>query len=87
VSSFRYFALGESLGGVRALACLPCRMTRASLPPETRAALGLSDTLIRLSTGCESPRDLVEDVETALDRLGAQQDADVRQVRPADSLT
>ena len=42
-------------------------MTHASIPAETRATLGLSETLIRLSTGCESPRDLVNDVETALD--------------------
>jgi cystathionine gamma-lyase len=71
VSSFRYFALGESLGGVRALVCLPCKMTHASIPPETRAELGLSDTLIRLSPGCESPRDLVADLTSGLDRLGA----------------
>jgi cystathionine gamma-lyase len=71
VSSFRYFALGESLGGVRALVCLPCKMTHASIPPETRAELGLSDTLIRLSPGCESARDLVADITAGLDRLGA----------------
>jgi cystathionine beta-lyase/cystathionine gamma-synthase len=70
-SSLRYFALGESLGGVRALICVPCRMTHASIPPETRAELGLSDTLIRLSPGCEHPRDLVEDLVEGLDRLGA----------------
>lgn len=70
VSSFKLFALGESLGGVRALVCLPCRMTQASIPPETRAELGLSDTLVRLSTGCESPRDLVRDLTDGLDRLG-----------------
>jgi cystathionine beta-lyase/cystathionine gamma-synthase len=53
-------------------------MTHASIPAETRAALGLSDTLIRLSPGCESPRDLVRDVLEGLDRLGspaATQDA------------
>jgi len=71
VSSLRYFALGESLGGVRALVCLPCKMTHASIPPETRRALGLSDTLIRLSPGCESPRDLVQDIASGLDALGA----------------
>ena len=71
VSSLKYFALGESLGGVRALVCLPCKMTHASIPPETRAALGLSDTLIRLSPGCESPRDLVKDVVETLDRVPA----------------
>jgi cystathionine beta-lyase/cystathionine gamma-synthase len=71
VSSRRYFALGESLGGVRALVCLPCKMTHASIPPETRRALGLSDTLIRLSPGCESPRDLVGDLVEGLDALGS----------------
>jgi cystathionine beta-lyase/cystathionine gamma-synthase len=71
VASFRYFALGESLGGVRALVCLPCRMTHASIPPETRRDLGLSDTLIRLSPGCESPGDLAADVTEALNRIPA----------------
>ena len=75
VSSLEYFALGESLGGVRALVCLPCKMTHASIPAETRHALGLSDTLVRLSPGCESARDLVRDLVSGLDRLGA--------VRPA----
>jgi len=70
-SSLTYFALGESLGGVRSLICLPCRMTHASIPAETRAELGLSDTLIRLSPGCEGTKDLVADILGALDRLGA----------------
>jgi cystathionine beta-lyase/cystathionine gamma-synthase len=70
VSSLQYFALGESLGGVRALVCLPCRMTHASIPAETRAELGLSDTLIRLSPGCESPKDLVRDITDGLEKLG-----------------
>ena len=73
VSSLRYFALGESLGGVRALVCLPCKMTHASIPPETRAELGLSDTLIRLSPGCEHPKDLVADITVGLERLGVAQ--------------
>ena len=71
VSSLEFFALGESLGGVRSLICLPCRMTHASIPAATRAELGLSDTLIRLSPGCESPRDLVRDLIGGLDRGGA----------------
>jgi cystathionine gamma-lyase len=69
VASLEFFALGESLGGVRSLICLPCRMTHASIPAATRAELGLSDTLIRLSPGCESPRDLVGDLVSALDRV------------------
>jgi cystathionine beta-lyase/cystathionine gamma-synthase len=69
VSSLTYFALGESLGGVRSLVCLPCKMTHASIPAETRAELGLSDTLIRLSPGVEHPRDLVGDLVAKLDAL------------------
>ncbi len=65
-SSRRYFALGESLGGVKALICHPATMTHASIPPEARAELGLSDTLIRLSPGCEDSEDLVEDLVQGL---------------------
>ena len=70
VSSLRFFALGESLGGVRALVCLPAKMTHASIPADVRHSLGLADTLIRLSPGCEHPRDLVADLVNGLDRLG-----------------
>ncbi|HXW56519.1 MAG TPA: aminotransferase class I/II-fold pyridoxal phosphate-dependent enzyme [Candidatus Cybelea sp.] len=65
-SSRRYFTLGESLGGVKALLCHPATMTHASIPAEARAELGLSDTLIRLSPGCENSEDLVEDLSEGL---------------------
>jgi cystathionine gamma-synthase/cystathionine gamma-lyase len=68
VSNRRFFALAESLGGVKSLVCHPARMTHASIPPDARAALGLSDTLVRLSPGCEHHRDLVADL---LEGLGA----------------
>ncbi len=71
VSSLRYFALGESLGGVKALVCHPARMTHASIPADARAALGLSDTLVRLSPGCENAKDLVEDLLDGLARVEA----------------
>lgn len=61
-SSRRYFALAESLGGVKSLICHPAAMTHASIPPEARAELGLSDMLLRLSPGCENHEDLVEDL-------------------------
>jgi len=69
VSSLRYFTLGESLGGVKALVCHPATMTHASIPQEARAELGLSDTLIRLSPGCENAEDLVDDLIEGLARL------------------
>ncbi|HEX5474416.1 MAG TPA: PLP-dependent aspartate aminotransferase family protein [Vicinamibacterales bacterium] len=71
VSSRRLFALGESLGGVKALLCHPARMTHASIPADERAKLGLSETLVRLSPGCEHPRDLVADLVAGLDAVAA----------------
>ena len=69
VSSRRLFTLGESLGGVKALICHPATMTHASIPAEARAELGLSDSLIRLSPGCESAEDLVDDLLEGLREL------------------
>ncbi|MGD0963426.1 MAG: aminotransferase class I/II-fold pyridoxal phosphate-dependent enzyme [Candidatus Acidiferrales bacterium] len=68
-SSRRFFALGESLGGVKALICHPATMTHASIPAEARAELGLSDSLLRLSPGCESSEDLVEDLLEGLEHV------------------
>lgn len=68
-SSRRYFTLGESLGGVKALLCHPATMTHASIPADARAELGLSDTLIRLSPGCENAEDLVEDLVEGLEQV------------------
>ena len=69
VSSREYFTLAESLGGVKSLLCHPATMTHASIPPEARAELGLSDTLIRLSPGCENSQDLVDDLLEGLAEL------------------
>jgi cystathionine beta-lyase/cystathionine gamma-synthase len=81
VSTRRLFALGESLGSVKSLLCHPARMTHASIPAEERAKLGLSDTLIRLSTGCEHPRDLVADLLAGLDAVaGARAESQARPV-------
>ncbi|NHA15019.1 cystathionine gamma-synthase [Thioalkalivibrio sp. XN279] len=60
------FTLAESLGGVESLVNHPAIMTHASVPPETRARLGISDTLIRLSVGVEDCADLLADLEHAL---------------------
>ena len=60
------FALAESLGGVESLIEHPAIMTHASVPPEQRAALGISDTLVRLSVGVEEVEDQIDDLENAL---------------------
>jgi cystathionine gamma-lyase len=66
VSGRRWFALGESLGGVKSLISHPARMTHASIPADRRAALGLSDALIRLSPGIEHADDLIADLVEGL---------------------
>jgi len=60
------FTLAESLGGVESLVDHPAIMTHASVPPEARAKLGISDSLVRLSIGIEDVPDLVADLEDAL---------------------
>ena len=66
----RIFALAESLGGVESLIEHPAIMTHASVPAEQRAALGISDSLIRLSVGIEDVADLKQDLEQALASVG-----------------
>ena len=60
------FALAESLGGVESLIEHPAIMTHASIPPDIRATLGISDGLVRLSVGVEEVDDLIADLRQAL---------------------
>jgi len=60
------FTLAESLGGVESLVDHPAIMTHASVPPDARAKLGISDSLVRLSIGIEDAADLVADLKSAL---------------------
>lgn len=62
----RLFTLAESLGGVESLIEHPAIMTHASIPADQRKALGISDTLIRLSVGIEDCSDLISDLSSAL---------------------
>jgi cystathionine gamma-lyase len=66
----RVFALAESLGGVESLVNHPAIMTHASVPAATRARLGISDSLVRLSVGIEDCEDLLADLEQALAGAG-----------------
>jgi cystathionine beta-lyase/cystathionine gamma-synthase len=62
----KLMALAESLGGVETLICHPASMTHASVPPERRAAIGLTDSMVRISAGVEDPQDLIDDLAQAL---------------------
>uniref|UniRef100_A0A671E2S7 Cystathionine gamma-lyase n=2 Tax=Rhinolophus ferrumequinum TaxID=59479 RepID=A0A671E2S7_RHIFE len=66
LKNLKLFTLAESLGGYESLAELPAIMTHASVPKSQRDALGISDTLIRLSVGLEDKEDLIEDIDQAL---------------------
>ena len=63
------FSLAESLGGVESLIEHPALMTHGSIPPDQRAALGIDDTLVRLSVGVEDIDDLREDLAVALEQI------------------
>jgi cystathionine gamma-lyase len=63
------FALAESLGGVESLINHPALMTHASVPKEQREALGVSDSLVRLSVGVEDLRDLIDDLQFAFEAI------------------
>jgi cystathionine beta-lyase/cystathionine gamma-synthase len=67
LNSVRLLALAESLGGVETLISHPSTMTHASVPAERRAALGITDGLVRISAGIEDIEDLTEDLGQALD--------------------
>ena len=62
----RLMALAESLGGVETLVCHPASMTHASVPAERRREIGLTDSMVRISTGIEDPADLIDDLRQAL---------------------
>lgn len=66
LENLKVFTLAESLGAVESLAESPAIMTHASVAKETRDALGISDSLIRLSVGIEGLPDLIKDIDQAL---------------------
>ncbi len=66
LENLKVFALAESLGGVESLIEHPGIMTHASVPEAQRAALGIDDSLIRISVGIEDIEDLTKDIEQAL---------------------
>ena len=69
LNGVKLHSLAESLGGVETLISHPATMTHASVPADRRAALGITDGLVRISAGIEDIEDLIEDLSQALDRI------------------
>ena len=69
LNAVRLHALAESLGGVETLISHPATMTHGSVPADRRAALGITDGLVRISAGIEDIEDLKEDLAQAMDRV------------------
>ena len=65
----RVISFAESLGGVESLISHPASMTHASIPPERRAEIGVTEGLVRLSVGIEDVKDLIADLDQALDAV------------------
>ena len=68
MDALELWSLAENLGAVESLVTHPATMTHANLAPEERARLGITDGLIRLSVGLETPADLIADLDQALAR-------------------
>jgi len=68
-NSVKLMSLAESLGGVETLVCHPATMTHASVPPDRRAQIGITDQMVRISAGIEDVADLEADLQQALDRI------------------
>ncbi|MBA3721392.1 MAG: PLP-dependent transferase [Parachlamydiaceae bacterium] len=66
ISSFKYFTLAESLGGVESLVSHPATMTHSIIPKKDREKIGISDGLVRFSIGIEDCADLIEDLDKSL---------------------
>ncbi len=69
LSRFKVFSLAESLGGIESLIGHPAIMTHASVPEKERNAMGISDNLIRISVGIEDIKDLIQDLDQALEKV------------------
>jgi cystathionine beta-lyase/cystathionine gamma-synthase len=67
MNSVRLCALAENLGAAETIITHPVSMTHGAVPPEQRAAAGITDGLVRLSVGLENPDDIITDLEQALD--------------------
>jgi len=65
LESVKLCTLAESLGGVETLISHPATMTHASVPPNQRRKLGITDGLVRISVGIEDIKDLIADLENA----------------------
>jgi len=64
--SLRFFKMAESLGGIESLVCHPATMTHASVSKKIKSKIGITDSLIRFSVGCEDIEDLSADLNQAL---------------------
>jgi cystathionine beta-lyase/cystathionine gamma-synthase len=69
LESVRLCTLAESLGGVETLISHPATMTHASVLPETRARLGITEGLVRISVGLEEVEDIIADLDQALSKI------------------
>ena len=70
LESVKVCTLAESLGGVETLVCHPATMTHASVAPEVRERLGITEGLVRISVGIEDTDDIIADIDQALAQIG-----------------
>jgi O-acetylhomoserine/O-acetylserine sulfhydrylase-like pyridoxal-dependent enzyme len=62
--------ISNNIGDAKTLMTHPASTTHSSLSPETRADMGVSEGMLRISVGLEDPLDLIDDLDQALRQVG-----------------
>lgn len=66
LDALQVIKLAVSLGGTESLISHPASTTHSGIAPETRARIGITEGMVRLSVGIEEPADLIADLDQAL---------------------
>ena len=70
LNALQLIDISNNIGDTKSLMTHPATTTHSSLTPETRAAMGVSEGMLRISVGLEDPEDLMEDLDQALKVVG-----------------
>ena len=69
MDSLSLIKIAVSLGDAETLIQHPATMTHSVVPEENRLAMGITDSLLRLSVGLENADDLIADLASAFEKM------------------
>jgi methionine-gamma-lyase len=78
MNNVKIATLAVSLGGIESLIQHPASMTHAGVSKENRSECGITDGMIRFSVGCEDCRDIINDLDGALNKITAAKSSEAK---------